>query len=330
MTRRERQTLGVRRSTAGTKFARMRTLITGGAGFIGSHVADACVADGHEVLILDDLSSGSRANVPAKAQFVEVDIRDKEKLAKVVLEFRPDAITHQAAQISVSISTREPQRDARTNIEGTLNVLEAAVASGAKRFVFASTGGAIYGELPSPERGRIGRVPAPLSPYACSKLAVEGYLGYYRHAHGLASTILRYANVYGPRQDPHGEAGVVAIFSQRLIAGQPIQVNARREVGDAGCVRDYVFVGDVVRANRMALAGEITEPCVNVGTGVETTTQDLATEIVRALGVDAELGFGAKRAGDVERSVLEPWAGLGDAIPLREGIARTAEWFRSR
>ena len=308
----------------------MRTLITGGAGFIGSHVADACLEDGHEVLVVDDLSSGSRANVPSRAQFAELDIRDAEALARLLIDWRPDAISHQAAQISVSASTRDPQKDARTNIEGTLNLLEAAVKCGAKHVVFASTGGAIYGELPEPERGVVGRVPAPLSPYACSKLAVEGYLGYYRHAHGLRSTVLRYANVYGPRQDPHGEAGVVAIFCQRMLAHQPLQVNARREEGDEGCVRDYVFVGDVVRANRMALAGEIAEPCVNVGTGVETTTLALAREIERALRVEARLGFGPKRAGDVERSVLEPWKGLGQPVSLADGIAKTAEWFRQK
>lgn len=308
----------------------MRTLITGGAGFIGSHVADALLADGHEVLIVDDLSSGSRSNVPAKARLVELDIRDRDALAALMGEWKPDAISHQAAQISVSASTRDPQKDARINVEGTLNVLEAAVKSGVQHLVFASTGGAIYGELPPPERGRIGRQPVPLSPYACSKLAVEGYLGYYRHAFGLKSTILRYANVYGPRQDPHGEAGVVAIFCQRMLAGEPIQVNAKREQGDEGCVRDYVFVGDVVRANQMALRGEIAEPCVNVGTGVETTTLALARHIERALGVEAALGFGPKRAGDVERSVLEPWPGLGQPIALAEGIARTVQWFREK
>jgi UDP-glucose 4-epimerase len=308
----------------------MRTLITGAAGFIGSHVADACLASGHEVVALDDLSTGRRENVPAGARFVQLDIRDGARVEALIAEVRPDAISHQAAQVSVSASTREPQRDARTNVEGTLNVLEAAAKHGVSRFVFASTGGAIYGELPEPERGRVGRVPVPLSPYACSKLAVEAYLGYYRHAHGIAPTILRYANVYGPRQDPHGEAGVVAIFTQRLLAGEPIRVNARREEGDPGCVRDYVFVGDVVRANRMALAGEISHPIVDVGTGVETTTLELARRIERAVGTGASIGYAAKRAGDVERSVLDPWPGLGALTPLDEGLARTVAWFRER
>ncbi|UJR87118.1 NAD-dependent epimerase/dehydratase family protein [Sandaracinus amylolyticus] len=308
----------------------MRILITGGAGFIGSHVADACLAAKHEVLIIDDLSSGRRENVPSGAKHVEIDIRDAEALEDVVSTFKPDAVSHQAAQVSVSVSTREPQRDARINVEGSLNLLESSVRAGVKHVVFASTGGAIYGEIPEPERASVGRTPMPLSPYACSKLAVEAYLNYYRHQHGLKSTILRYANVYGPRQDPHGEAGVVAIFSQRLIAGQPIQVNARKESGDPGCVRDYVMVDDVVRANVLALSGEIGETVVNIGTGVATTTLDLAREIEKALGAKTDLKFGPKRAGDVERSVLEPWKGLGQTVPLAEGIRRTAAWFAQR
>jgi UDP-glucose 4-epimerase len=297
----------------------MRTLITGGAGFIGSHVADACLEAGHEVTIVDDLSSGSRSNLPAGARFVELDIRDAAALDAVLAEVRPQAISHQAAQVSVSISTREPQRDAAINVLGTINLLESAAKHRVERFVFASTGGAIYGELPE-----------PLSPYACSKLAVEGYLAYYRHAHGVGGTILRYANVYGPRQDPHGEAGVVAIFTKRLIAGEAIQINARREPGDDGCIRDYVFVGDVVRANRMAIAGEIDEEIVNIGTGVETTTRALAQRIESSLGVKAKTAPGPRRAGDVERSVLEPWNGLGKTVALADGIAKTVEWFRSR
>lgn len=308
----------------------MRILITGGAGFIGSHVADACLAAGHEVLVVDDLSSGREENVPAGAKLVRADIRDVDSLEDVVSAFAPEAVSHQAAQVSVSVSTREPQRDARTNVIGSLNLLEACVRAGVKHLVFASTGGAIYGELPEPERGEVGRVPVPLSPYACSKLAVEAYLNFYRHQHGLRSTILRYANVYGPRQDPHGEAGVVAIFCKRLLAGQPIQVNARKKEGDAGCVRDYVMVDDVVRANLLALSGGIDETIVNVGTGVETTTLELARGIERALGVKADLRFGPKRAGDVERSVLEPWGELGATVSLEEGIARTAAWFAKR
>ena len=266
----------------------MRIVITGGAGFIGSHVADACLEAGHEVLIVDDLSSGSKANVDPRAKLEELDVRAAAKLDAVISKFRPDAISHQAAQVSVSASVREPTVDAQTNVVGSLNVLQSAVKNGVSHVVFASTGGAIDIELVAPERGRVGREPVPLSPYACAKLAVETYLPFYRHAHGLRSTILRYANVYGPRQDPHGEAGVVAIFCKRLLAGQSVQINARREVGDGGCIRDYVYVGDVVRANVAALSGKVEEPIINVGTGVETTTAALCDRIEAALEIKRE------------------------------------------
>ncbi len=307
----------------------MKILVTGGAGFIGSHVADACLAAGHEVLVADDLSSGRRQNVPAGARLEVLDIRDAAALDAAIARFRPDAVSHQAAQVSVSVSTREPVNDASVNVVGTLNLLESCVRHGAKHVVFASTGGAIYGEITAPERADVTRWPTPLSPYACSKLAVEGYLGYYRHAHGLRSTILRYANVYGPRQDPHGEAGVVAIFAKRLLGGEPIRINAMREPGDAGCIRDYVSVRDVVRTNLRALAGEIEPPVVNVGTGIGTTTRALADAIESALDVRGAREVGPPRAGDVERSVLEPWSGLGALVPLAEGIAETVAWFRA-
>ncbi len=308
----------------------MKVLITGGAGFIGSHIADACIEAGHEVSIVDDLSSGSRANVPKKAKLYELDIRDEAALSKLVTELEPQAISHQAAQVSVSVSTREPTRDARINVEGTINLLEAAVKNGVGLFLFASTGGAIYGEIPPPHRGTIDRTPTPLSPYACSKLAVEGYLGYYEHTFGLRCSILRYANVYGPRQDPHGEAGVVAIFAKRLLAGEPIQINAMREPGDDGCIRDYVFVGDVVRANMLALEGQLGARVVNVGTGIETTTRDLAKQVEAASGKRATIGHAPKRAGDVERSVLEPHPKLSPFVELEQGIRTTVDWFKSR
>lgn len=311
----------------------MRIMVTGGAGFIGSHVADAALAAGHEVLVVDDLSTGRRENIPSKARFVELDIRKGEQLAKAVADFKPNMVSHQAAQTSVSVSTREPIRDAEINVVGSINLLNAAVAHGVERVVFASTGGAIYGEVPEGERRKEGDVATPLSPYACSKYAVEAYLGFYRHEYGLESTVLRYANVYGPRQDPHGEAGVVAIFAQRLIARQPIQINARRTEGDDGCVRDYVFVEDVVRANLAAIQGTIKEPIMNVCTGEATTTRMLAQELQRILGVEAELKAGGRRAGDVERSVLDPsryLSILGRVATLGEGLQKTADWFAQR
>jgi UDP-glucose 4-epimerase len=311
----------------------MRILVTGGAGFIGSHVADAALERGHEVLVLDDLSSGRRENVPKAATFAEVDLRSGQKVAEVVGKFRPDVISHQGAQTSVAVSTREPVRDAEINVVGGIHLANAAVQHGVKRLVFASTGGAIYGEVPEGKRAKEGDRTTPLSPYACSKLAFESYLRYFAHEHGLKSTVLRYANVYGPRQDPHGEAGVVAIFAQRLQAKEPIQINAKSQPGDDGCIRDYVFVGDVVRANIAAIDGTIAEPIMNVGTGLPTTTKMIAEQLQRVIGAGSEVKSGPRRPGDLERSVLDPTlfeSKLGPATPLADGLTETAQWFLSR
>lgn len=308
----------------------MRILVTGGAGFIGSHIADACLAAGHEVLIIDDLSSGRRENVPEAAAFLCGDIRDAGLVERTLAEFRPEVISHQAAQTSVSVSAREPNRDAEINILGTLNILNSAVATQVKHVVFASTGGAIYGEVAEGTRAELSWLPRPISPYAVSKFAVENYLNSYRHAHGLRSTVLRYANVYGPRQDPHGEAGVVAIFARRLLSGEPIRVNARAQEGDDGCVRDYVYVNDVVRANMLALGDELGHPMINVCTGVGTSTRELALALKELIGGPSELGFGPMREGDVERSVLDPGtpAPLGEVLDLQAGLQQTVDWFR--
>jgi UDP-glucose 4-epimerase len=311
----------------------MRVLVTGGAGFIGSHVADALLAAGDEVMIVDDLSSGNRANLPARATFREVDIRDASALAAVFGEFRPEVVSHQAAQTSVSVSTREPTRDAQINVLGTIEVLRASVDHGVRRVVFASTGGAIYGEVPEGTKARVGDLTHPLSPYACSKLAAEHYLAMFRHEHGLPYTVLRYANVYGPRQDPHGEAGVVAIFCRRLLAGQPLRINAMRSVGDAGCIRDYVSVEDVVRANVAATRAEIDLDVINVCTGTASTTSDIARGLIDALDLDPEIEHGPRRPGDLERSVLDEAAMMerfGRPIDLPTGLRKTADWFRTQ
>jgi UDP-glucose 4-epimerase len=309
----------------------MRILITGGAGFIGSHVADALIERGHSVLVVDDLSTGRRENVPGRAEFRHGDLRDSAFLRRVFDEFAPELVNHQAAQTSVSVSTREPVRDASVNVVGSLELLEQCVRCKVLRVIYASTGGAVYGEVPEGQRASVEWLPRPLSPYACSKFAIECYLRAYAHEHGLASTVLRYANVYGPRQDPHGEAGVVAIFTERLVNGQAIAVNARRELGDVGCVRDYVYVGDVVRYNCLAVEGALAAPIVNVGTGEATSTQDLARALAAALGVQPEIRATPRRAGDVERSVLmvEPLAGH-TPTPLAEGLRKTVEWFKGR
>jgi len=310
----------------------MRVLVTGGAGFIGSHIADALLAASCEVLVLDNLSTGRRENVPRGARFVEGDIRDASLVAQIFADFRPQAVTHQAAQASVSLSTREPLLDAEVNLMGSLRIITESLRHGVSRFVFASTGGAISGEVPEGERARVDQTPNPRSPYACSKFAVETYLRGFADEAGLRSTILRYANVYGPRQDPHGEAGVVAIFSERILSGQPIRINARRTVGDDGCVRDYVYVADAVKANLLALFGQLAHSPMNVCCGQPTSTRELARHIAAAANKEAIIESAPRRPGDLERSVLTPSLAesLGAPVPLAEGLKSTLDWFAAR
>jgi UDP-glucose 4-epimerase len=310
-----------------------RILITGGAGFIGSHIAENALQKGWQVAVVDNLVSGRRENVPADAEFFEVDICDENAVNAAFDSFKPTLVSHQAAQASVAVSVREPQMDAQVNIIGSLNVLSACVASKVKRFVFASTGGAIYGEVPEGVRAGVDTVPVPISPYACSKFAVEKYLECFRLEHGLNYTILRYANVYGPRQDPHGEAGVVAVFCNRILAGESILINARQEVGDPGCVRDYVYIDDVVGANLAALQNRIPDAILNVGAGTETTTQQLADILQREIGNKVEMIPNQCRAGDIERSLLDNdrlVELLGPTVSVEQGLAQTAKWFAAR
>jgi UDP-glucose 4-epimerase len=309
----------------------MRILVSGGAGFIGSHIVFGARAAGHTVAVLDNLSSGKRVNVPEGVPLFEVDLRNREQVRHVVSEFKPEVVSHQAAQASVAVSVRDPHLDAEINVMGGLNLLDACVAASVRHLVFASTGGAIYGEVPDGLRATEDTRPAPISPYAISKLAFEQLLDVYRAHHGLNSSVLRYANVYGPRQDPHGEAGVIAIFFDTVLAGGTLRINARRAEGDAGCVRDYVYVSDVARANLAALAGALPERVMNVGTGVAITTLELATQIARVTGRDLNTRFAALRAGDIERSVLDPARfsrSLGQSVPLEEGLRQTFEWYR--
>ena len=307
-----------------------RMLITGGAGFIGSHVAELALKEGFEVAVLDNLSSGRAENVPAGATLHRLDVRDAAGVDALFAEFRPDVVSHQAAQASVAVSVREPRLDADVNVMGTLSVLDAARAHGSSRVIFASTGGAIYGEVPEGRRAAVDWAPDPQSPYATSKLAAERYLETYRVQYGLTYTVLRYANVYGPRQDPHGEAGVIAIFANRLREGQSVRVNARAVEGDRGCVRDYVYVEDVARMNLLAAQGKLSAPVLNVGSGVPTDTQTLAERMAAALGRTPELRFAPPRAGDVQFSLLDPAdveGALGRAIPLDQGLGRTLDAF---
>jgi len=310
----------------------MRVLVTGGAGFIGSHVVEAVLAEGHEVAVLDDLSSGKRSNLPAGVPLFHIDLRNRAAVRDALNEFKPELVSHQAAQISVAVSVREPYLDGEINILGGINLLDACVALKVQRLVFASTGGAIYGEVPDGVLADEGMRPAPISPYAIHKLAFEQLLDVYRTYHGLESVVLRYANVYGPRQDPHGEAGVVAIFFDSVLAGKTLRVNGMRAEGDSGCLRDYAYVGDVARANLAALTGRLPERLMNVCTGVEVSTLELAKEISAVAGTELRTTFAAPRAGDIGRSVLDPKrfvAALGTPLPMNEGLRRTFEWYRS-
>jgi len=310
----------------------MRVLVSGGAGFIGSHIVDGALAEGHSVAVLDDLSSGKRSNLPASVPLFEVDLRDRAGVQAVLSEFKPELVSHQAAQASVAVSVREPRLDAEINIIGGLNLLDACVAQRVQKVVFASTGGAIYGEVPEGARAAEDTRPAPISPYAISKLAFEQLLDVYRTHHGLESAVLRYANVYGPRQDPHGEAGVVAIFFDKALAGGTLRVNALQTEGDSGGVRDYVYVGDVARANLAALAGRLTERVMNVGTGLPVATLELAQHIARICGKELRTVFGPPRAGDIQRSVLDNTRfqrALGGTVPLAEGLRHTFAWYRA-
>ena len=301
--------------------------ITGGAGFIGSHLADAFLSRGDRVLVIDDLSGGRKENVPDGAELHVLDIRSPEAAA-LVREGGVDILVHHAAQMDVRRSVENPAFDAEVNILGSLNLAEAARRGGVKQILFASTGGAIYGEqdyFPADEQH-----PArPVSPYGVSKLSFERYLFYFHTAYGLNATCLRYANVYGERQNPHGEAGVVAIFLSRLLAGQAPTIN-----GEGLQTRDYVHVSDVVRAT-LAAVGRPGFHIYNVGTGVETSVVELYRELARAVGSDLKALHGAAKPGEQQRSVVDARrikADLGwpEPLPLRQGIQRTADWFAER
>lgn len=308
----------------------MKILVTGGAGFIGSHVAEAAVLAGHEVMVVDDLSTGRVENLPSGVDFHPIDVRDQKILREVARHFEPDAISHHAAQASVSVSVGDPMRDAEVNVLGSLNVATVALECGG-RLIFASTGGALYGEVPEGKLAGEDWPSRPFSPYACSKASFELYLQAFARSSGLHYTVLRYGNVYGPRQDPHGEAGVVAIFLQHLLRGEPIRVNARVTPGDDGCVRDYVFVQDAVRANLAAFDGALDGRTINIATGMGITTRALAEHIVRLVDLPAIVEDAPHRPGDLGRSVLDPAvmvSMLGEPTPLEQGLSITADWFR--
>jgi UDP-glucose 4-epimerase len=311
----------------------MRALVTGGAGFIGSNLVDALVGRGDQVVVVDDISSGRRENLEgalsAGAALVEGDIADAALVARAFEQHRPELVCHLAAQIDVRRSIEDPAYDLGVNVGGTINLLEAARAAGPSRLVFASTGGAIYGEgadrgLPLSEDAEC----RPDAPYGQSKLAAEGYLDLYARLYGLSTVALRLGNVYGPRQDPHGEAGVVAIFAGALLDG-----GTPRVFGDGRQTRDYVYVEDVVSAFLAAADVDVTGP-YNVGTGLETNVLELGSRIAAMCDTDFEPEMASARAGEVQRIAIDSSrarAELGwqPASGLDQGLQSTVDWFRA-
>lgn len=305
-------------------------VVTGGAGFIGSHVCEAYRDSGWQVIALDNLSSGKRINIPDGVEFVEMDIRSDD-LSQFMQDRKPTLVNHHAAQIDVRVSVADPRLDASINVDGWLNVLESARSAGAGRVIYVSSGGVVYGEpeiLPTGERSP----KAPISPYGVSKLTGEHYLFYYRKVHGLDGVALRYSNVYGPRQDPHGEAGVIAVFCRRLLEGLNLTV-----FGDGEQTRDYVYVGDVAAANLAVSELALSDPetiddvAFNVATGIEVSVCQLAETLLMVAGKQAEIEFAAARQGELLRSSLDTAclqaAGWTPEIDLTEGLRRTYEYI---
>ncbi len=304
-----------------------KILITGGAGFIGSHIADHFLGAGHQVVIVDDLSTGRRENVPSGVTLFEADITDREALEEAFRREKPTVVSHHAAQINVRRSVEDPAADAHINIVGMLRVIEAARSHGVKRVIFASSGGAVYGEpeeIPVPESSSL----HPISPYGVAKLAGEHYLACAAATYGMSTVSLRYANVYGPRQDPQGEAGVISIFIDRILQGEMPVV-----FGDGKQTRDYVYVGDVARANVAALAKG--DGIYNIGTGKETSVLELLDTVRDKMGCDGPVRHEDERAGEVRRTALDcclarKELGWRAGTDLGKGLARTVAWHREK
>jgi UDP-glucose 4-epimerase len=304
----------------------MNILVTGGAGFIGSHMVDRHLADGHRVVVVDNLSTGRREKVPSGARFEEADVADTD-LEPLLREERIDAVSHHAAQIDVRHSVSDPVDDARSNVVGSLKLFEACRRAGVRRILFASTGGALYGEPAEGRPAREDHATNPVSPYGCAKLSIEKYLHYYRVVHGFRVQVLRYANVYGPRQNGLGEAGVVAIFAEAILGGRTPKIR-----GDGEQTRDYVFVADVVETAARALATE-RDGTWNVGTGVETSVNRLFELLARALDYRGAPEHVPPVPGEQRRSVLDGSSARRDLgvppwTPIDRGLERTAEAFR--
>ncbi len=307
----------------------MRILVTGGAGFIGSHIVDALVDRGHRVTVLDDLSSGQEENLNRRAKFIKGDVTSPKKLESVFKRVEPEAIFHLAAQINVRASVENPTIDAECNILGSLRLIEMAAKAGVKKFIFSSTGGAMFGDeahYPAHEDESA----TPLSPYGLAKLTIEKYLDFYHRERGLPYIALRYGNVYGPRQNPHGEAGVIAIFTSLMLDGKAPIIN-----GDGAQTRDYVYVGDVVKANIAALESEIEEGVFHIGTGKETDVNEIFRLVNWQFGKVFEATHGPAKSGEVKRSALdtrkaEALLNWKPEVDISEGITATVTWFKAR
>jgi UDP-glucose 4-epimerase len=304
----------------------MKIAVTGGAGFIASHIADAYLSLGHDVVIIDNLSTGKRENIPANARFIEMDVNDPG-IPALFMEEKFDIVNHHAAQMDVRVSVQDPTYDARINILGGINIYESALRSGVKKIIFASSGGTVYGEqeyFPADER----HPTKPISPYGIAKLSNEQYLYYYAHVHGLPSVAFRYANIYGPRQNPHGEAGVIAIFAQKLLRGEQPVIN-----GDGLQTRDYVYVGDVVAANILALQPQMIG-AYNIGTGIETDVNTLFGHLSDLTQSTCKEQHAPAKQGEQLRSVLSHeriFASFGwtPKMDIVEGLSKTVDSFRA-
>ena len=303
----------------------MKILVTGGAGFIGSNVVDALINEGDEVAVVDNLSTGKKENLNLKAKFYNVDIRDGNALKLVFQEFNPEVVYHFAAQIDVRKSVANPAFDAEVNVVGSANLFKLAVDFGVKRIILSSTGGTLYGyaeRLPASEDAP----KKPVCAYGVAKYCVEQYLEYFKRLYGIERVILRYANVYGPRQDPLGEAGVVAIFTGRILKGEPITI-----FGDGNQTRDYIYIEDIVSANLLALNGK--EGTYNIGTGVETSVNELVHIFEKLLGKKINPVYAPKRQGEVDRIALDiekakKKLGFEPKYNIEEGIKKTIAWYK--
>lgn len=302
----------------------MKILVTGGAGFIGSNLVDALIEKDHEVSIVDNLSTGNRENINKKAKFFEADVTNEEDLVKIFSEIKPEAVFHLAAQVSVEVSTKDPSRDVKNNVIGTINVLRQVKNLKVKKFIFSSTGGAIYGDdapRPTTEEAKA----EPLTPYGIDKLCAEGFIRFFASDDSFNYSILRFANVYGPRQDPNGEAGVIAIFTKRMLNNEPSKI-----YGDGKQTRDYVYVQDIVRGLILAME-EGKNGVYNLATGVETTVNEISEKLVELTSTSAipdhAPGRKEQHASSLSFDKIKREMGWDPQVVLEDGLKKTVDWF---